>query len=48
MDGPRECHNEWSKSDGEGEIPYSIPYMWDLERNDTNELAYETEKDSQT
>ena len=38
MDWPRECHTEWSKSDREGEISYDIPYMWNLKRNDTNEL----------
>ena len=27
---------------------YDILYIWDLRRNDTNELTYKTEKDSQT
>ena len=27
---------------------YDIPHMWNLKRNDTNELTYTTEKDSQT
>ena len=27
------------KSDREGEISYGIPYMWNLKRNDTNELT---------
>ena len=27
-----------TKSDGEGEIQYDTPYMWNLQRNDTNEL----------
>ena len=48
MDGLRDCHTEWSKSDREGEILYDIPYMWTLKRNDTNELMYKTETDSQT
>ena len=48
MDGPRECHTEWNMSDREGEIPYDIPYMWYLKRNDTNELIYKKERDSQT
>ena len=39
MDGPRECHTEWSKSDREGEILFDIPYIWTLRRNDTNELT---------
>ena len=46
MDGPRDCHTEWSKSDREGEISYGIPYTWNLKRNYTNELTYETERDS--
>ena len=25
MDGPRECHTEWSESDREGEVSYNIP-----------------------
>ena len=28
-------------------IPYDITYMWNL-KNDTNELIYKTETDSQT
>ena len=43
-----ESVTEWSKSDIKGEISYDIPYMWNLKRNDTNELTYQTEKDSQT
>ena len=27
---------------------YGIPYVWNLKRNDTNEIAYKTETDSQT
>ena len=27
---------------------YNIPYMWNLKRNDTNELTYKTEGDSET
>ena len=27
------------KSDREGEISYDIPFMWNLKRNDTNELT---------
>ena len=48
MDGSRDCHTEWSKSDREGEISYGIPYMCNLKRNDTNELTYKIERDSQT
>ena len=39
MDGPRECHIGWSQSVIGGEIWYDIPYMWDLKRNDINELT---------
>ena len=35
-----------SKSDRERQIPYDISYMWNL-KNDTNELTYKTETDSQ-
>ena len=47
MDGPRDYHPEWSKSDRQGETSYDIPYMWNLKRNDTNKLTYKTERDSQ-
>ena len=43
MDGHRDCHTEWSKSDREKEISYDIAYMQNLKRNDTNELIYKTE-----
>ena len=46
MDGPRDCHTEWSKSDREREISYNIPYKWNLKRSDTNKLIYKTETDS--
>ena len=36
------------KSDREREISYDITYMRNLKRNDTNELIYKTETDSQT
>ena len=48
MDGTRELHTGWSKSNKEEEIPYDIPYVWNLKRNDTNELTYKIERDSQT
>ena len=43
MDGPKECHTELSNSGREGEMSYDIPYMWTLERNDTNELTKQKE-----
>ena len=47
MDGPRDDHTKWSKSDRERQIPYDITYVWNL-KDDTNEHFYETETDSQT
>ena len=44
MDGHRDCHSDWSKSDREGEILYDISYMWNLKRNNTNELIYKTKR----
>ena len=43
-----ESHTEWSKPGREGKVSYDIPYVWNLKRNDTNELTYETERVSQT
>ena len=36
MDGSRDCHTEWSKSDRKREILYDITYMLNLKRNYTN------------
>ena len=47
MDGPRNDHTKWSKSERERQIPYDITYMRNL-KYDTNELIYKTETDSQT
>ena len=46
MDGPRNYHIKWSKSEKETQILYDTTYMWNL-KYDTNELIYETETDSQ-
>ena len=46
MNGPRDYHTKQSKSERGRQIPY-IAYMWNL-KYDTNELIYQTEKDSQT
>ena len=32
MDGPRDSHTEWSKSEREKHISYNITYIWDLEK----------------
>ena len=48
MIGPRDYHTKWSKSDRERQISHDITYMWNLKKNDTNELIYKIETDSQT
>ena len=30
MDGPRNCHTEWSKPDRERQISYVTTYRWNL------------------
>ena len=32
MDGPRNYHIKWSKSDIERQISYDIAYMWNLKK----------------
>ena len=32
VDGPRDCHTEWSKSEREKEMSYINTYMWNLEK----------------
>ena len=32
IDGPRDCHTEWRKSDRERQISYDISYMWNLKK----------------
>ena len=39
MHGPRRRGPEWSESDWEVQTSYDIPYVWNLKRNDTNELT---------
>ena len=46
-DGLRDDHTKWSKSDREIRILYDRTYMPNL-KNDTNELIYKTEIDSET
>ena len=45
MDGPRDYHTKWCKSDRERPISYDITYMWHL-KNDTNELISKMKRDS--
>ena len=47
LDGPKDYHTKWSKSEKERQIPYDSTYVWNL-KYDTDELIYETEADSQT
>ena len=47
MDGSRDYHTKWSRSERERQMPCVTTYMWNL-RYDTNELIYETETDSPT
>ena len=42
LDGPRDYHTKWSKSDRERQILYDITYMWILKTN-TNESIYKTD-----
>ena len=41
MDGPRDDHTKWSKSERERQI-CDTTYMWTLKQYDTNELIYKT------
>ena len=40
IDGPRDCHTEWSKSDKD---KYHISLICGILKNGTNELIYKTE-----
>ena len=40
MDGSRDCHIEWSKSE---KAKYDIAYIWSL-KNNTNKPIYKTER----
>ena len=44
MDGHRDCHIKWSKSDRKRQISYDVTYMWNL-KNNTNERIYKIEVD---
>ena len=47
MDGTRDSHTKWSKSESKRQIPHDITYMWNLKYG-KNEPIYKTETDSQT
>ena len=40
MDGPRDCHTQWSKSEREKQIPYANTYIWNLKKKKI-ELPYD-------
>ena len=37
VDGPRDCHTEWSKSEREKQIPYANTYIWNLKKKTGSE-----------
>ena len=45
MDGSRDDHTKWSKSDKD---KHMISLIYGILKNDTNGLIYKTERDSQT
>ena len=47
MGRPRDYYTKWNKSDRERQISSDITYMWSL-KNDTDELIYKAEIESQT
>ena len=47
MDGTRDYHTKWSKSDREIQISHDISYLWNV-KHGTNEPICEMETDSQT
>ena len=34
VDGSRDCHTEWSKSEREKKIPHANTYIWNLKKNE--------------
>ena len=46
MERPIDYNTKQNKSERERQIPYNITYMWNLKKNDTNELTYKTEIES--
>ena len=46
VDGSRDCHTEWSKSEREKQISYFNAYMWNLE-NGTDEPVCGAEIETQ-
>ena len=48
MDGPRDCHTKWSKSNRERELSSEVAYMQNLSKIDRGDIIHEAESDSQT
>ena len=44
MDGPRDHHTEWSKSDRERQTSYDIAYTWNLKKKKAQMNLYAKEK----
>ena len=36
VDGPRDYHTEWNKSEREKQIPYANTYIWNLKKRKKN------------
>ena len=45
MNGPRDCHTEWRKTERERWLQYDSNYIWNL-KYDANKLIYKTEIDT--
>ena len=48
MDGPRDCHTEWSKSEGEKQIWYINAHMWNLKKIGIDDHIYKAKIETQT
>ena len=46
MDGPKDYHTEWSKSDTERQVLYHL-YICNLKKKSTSRLIYKTQVESQ-
>ena len=42
MDGPRDYHTKWSKSDMERQVSYDTTYMWNLKNDKMNLFTKQT------
>ena len=44
MDGPRDYHTKWSKSERERQLSYNIAYMWNLKKEKTQMNLFTKQK----